>query len=62
MVLDTLGNRLCVKFLGYAHQFMSISISQLNDNSISVYQDRYSTSIVDKYLYTATVKKSTKFY
>ena len=31
-------------------------------HSISVYQARYATSIVDKYLDTATVKTSTKFY
>ena len=34
----------------------------MKDHSILIYQDRYATSIVDKYLYTATVKKSTKFY
>ena len=49
-------------FLGYAHWFMSIRISQLKDHSISVDQARYSTSIVAKYLNTATVKVSTKFY
>ena len=31
-------------------------------HSISVDQDRYSASIVDKYLDTDTVKTSTKFY
>ena len=41
---------------------MSIRISQLKDNSISVDQDRYATSIVAKYLDTATVKLSNKFY
>ena len=41
---------------------MSISISQLKDHSISVDQARYSTSIVAKYLDTATVKVSNKFY
>ena len=41
---------------------MSIRISQLKDYSISVYQARYATSIVEKYLYTATVKVSNKFY
>ena len=34
----------------------------MKDHSIYVYQDRYTTSIVEKYLYTATVKSSTKFY
>ena len=41
---------------------MSIRISQLKNHSISVDHDRYSTSIVAKYLDTATVKVSTKFY
>ena len=34
----------------------------MKDNSISVDQDRYSTSIVEKYLDTATFKASKKFY
>ena len=51
-----------MNFLGYAHWFMSIRICQLKDNSISVDQARYATSIFAKYLYTATVKVSTKFY
>ena len=50
-----------MNFLGYAHWFMSIRISQLKDHSISVDQYRYATSIVAKYLDTATVKVSTKF-
>ena len=33
----------------------------MKDHSISVDQDRYATSIVAKYLDTATVKVSTKF-
>ena len=41
---------------------MSIIIFQLKDVSISVDQTRYSTSIVAKYLDTATVKVSNKFY
>ena len=59
--VDTLGKRFHVNFLGYAHWFMSIRISQLMDNSISVDQARYATSIVAKYLDTATVKASKKF-
>ena len=58
---DTLGKRLHVNFLGYAHWFMSIRISQMKDHSISVDQDRYATYIVAKYLNNATVKVSTKF-
>ena len=46
--VDTLGKRFHVKFLGYAHWFMSIRIYQLKDNSISVDQDRYATYIVAK--------------
>ena len=57
-----MGKRLHVNFLGYAHWFMSIQISQLKDHSIYVDQARYATSIVAKYLNTATVKVSTKFY
>ena len=41
---------------------MSIIISQLKDYSISVDQARYATSVVENYLYTATVKVSNKFY
>ena len=57
-----MGKRFHVKFLGYAHWFMSIRISQLKDNYISLDQARYATSIVEKTLDTATVKVSTKFY
>ena len=60
--VDTLEKRFHVKFLGYAHCFMSIRIYQMKDHSISVDQARYATSIVAKYLDTATVKVSTKFY
>ena len=60
--VDTLGNIFHVNFLGYAHWFVSIRIYQLKDHSISVDQARYATSIVAKYLETATVKVSTKFY
>ena len=34
----------------------------MKDHSISVDKARYATSIVAKYLYTATVKACTKFY
>ena len=60
--VDTLGNIFHVKFLGYAHWFMSIRISKMRDPSISVDQARYFTSIVAKYLDTATVKVSKEFY
>ena len=51
-----------MNFLGYAHWFMPIRISQMKDHYISVDQARYATSIVAKYLDTALVKTSTKFY
>ena len=60
--LDALGKILRVNFLGYAHWFMSIKISQMKDHSISVNQASYATSIVEKYLDTATVNTSTNFY
>ena len=43
--LDTLEKRFHVKYLGYAHWFMSIIIYQIKDHSISVDQARYATSI-----------------
>ena len=59
--VDTLGNRFHVNFLGYSHWFMSIIIYQLNNHSISVYQARYATPIVAKYLDTTTVKVRKSF-
>ena len=41
---------------------MSKRIYKFKDHSISVDQARYATSIVAKYLDTATVKVSKKFY
>ena len=61
-LVDNLGKRFYVNFLGYAHWFMSIRISQMRDHSISVDQAKYATSIVAKYLDTSTVKTSTNFY
>ena len=60
--MDTLEKAFRVKYLGYAHWFMSIIISQMKDHSISVDQDRYSTSIVKKYLDNSIVKASKKFH
>ena len=51
-----------MNFLGYAIWFMSIRNSQLKHHSISEDQARYATSVVVKYLDTATVKVSKKFY
>ena len=60
--VDIQGKIFHVNFLRYSHWFMSINISQIKDHYISVDQDRYATSVVAKYLDTATVKTSTKFY
>ena len=60
--VDTLGKIFHMNFLGYAHLFMAIITYQLKDHSISVNQARYATSIVAKYLDTAKVKVSNKFY
>ena len=60
--VDTLGKRFHMNSLVYAHCFMSIRIYQMKDHSISVDQARYDTSIVAKYLDTATDEVSTNFY
>ena len=60
--VDTLGKRFHANFLGYAHWFTPIGIYLVKDNFISVDQDGYATFIVAKYLDTATVKASKKFY
>ena len=60
--MDTLKKRFHVNFLGYAHWFMSIIISEMKYHSIYVGQDIYATSIVAKKLDTSTVKESTTFY
>ena len=54
--MGTLGNMFHVNFLGYAHLFMSISMSQLKDHFISVDQSRYGTSVGGKYLDTEKMK------
>ena len=60
--VGNLGEIFHVNFLVYVHCFMSIIMSQMKDHSIYLDHDRYATSVVAKYLYTATVKASTKFY
>ena len=60
--MDTLGRIFHVNFLGYAYLFIPIRISQMKYHSISLYQARYATSIVEKYLDTATVEASTRLY
>ena len=60
--VGTLEKRFHVNFLVFAHWFMSIGISKIKDHYISVYQAIYTNYIVSKYIDTATVNKSTKFY
>ena len=60
--METLGKIFHMNFLEYVHWFMSIRIYHTKDHSISVYQDTYSTFIVDKYLDTSTVKTSANVY
>ena len=60
--MGTIVKRLNYNFLGYAHWFMPIIISQMKDHSISVDQARYATYIVANYLDTSTVKRSKCFY
>ena len=60
--MGTLGQILNVNFLGYAHWFMSLIISQMKGHSISVDQARYATSVVDKYLDNTTFKTSKGYY
>ena len=54
--MDTLGKKIPCQIPGYAHYFMSIRISQLKNNFISVDQARYATSVVAQYLDTVTIK------
>ena len=51
-----------MNFFRYANWFISIIFYQMKDHSIPVDQARYPTSIAAKYLDTAKVKASTKFY
>ena len=60
--METLGKIFHVNFLGYAHWFIPISISQIKDHYISIYKTRYNMSIVAKYLDTATVQTITNVY
>ena len=46
--VDTLVKLFHMKFFGYAHWFMSIRFSQIEDHSVSVDQDIYATYIVEK--------------
>ena len=61
LFVDTLGKRFHVNFLGYAHCFISVSISQFKEYCISADQDSYDTSVVAKYLDTVTIKQIQSF-
>ena len=52
----TPGKIFRVNFLGYAHWFMSINISQIKEQSISMDQAIYATYVVTNYLDTTTKK------
>ena len=54
--VDTIEKVLHLRFLGYAHWFLTIRISQDKDYFILVDQGRYATSVVENYLDTATIK------
>ena len=60
--METLGKRFYVNFLVFAHWFVSISITKLKDQFVSVDQARYATSVVAKYVDTVIVKTSKTFY
>ena len=55
LFLDTLVKIFHVNFLGYAHWFFYIIISQLKYHSIPVDKSIYATSVVAKYLYTTKI-------
>ena len=61
LFVDTLEKRFHVKFIGFSHWFISVSISHIKDSYISVDQARYDTSILSKYLDTVIIKKQYKF-
>ena len=60
--IGSIGKRFHLNFLGCVHWFVSIRIFQMKDHSISVYEARYATSIVAKYLNTVTANKNESFY
>ena len=57
-----LGKISRVKFLGYAYWLMPIIIYQMKDRSIYVDHSIHATSVVAKYLDTATFKTNKTFY
>ena len=59
--MDTFGKIFHVKFLGCAHWFMYIRISEFQNHFISVDPAKYATSVVVKYIYTVTIKYSQSF-
>ena len=60
--MDTLGNILPVKFLGYVQWFIFIRISQLRDHSVSVNQARYAICVFGNDLETAAIKKNSMIH
>ena len=62
MVCGYFRKEIPCEILGIYKLVMAIRISQMKDHSIYVDQVICATSVVVKYLYTVTVKASTKFY
>ena len=59
--MDTLGKIFHVNLLGYAHWLISIRIYQIKDDSISVDQARYATSIVENNLILPQLRQVKSF-
>ena len=51
-----------VDFLGFSHWFIDIMILQMKGHSVLLYQSRYATYIVSKYMDTTKLNTSTQFY
>ena len=58
--VDKIGKIFHINFLEYAHWFISIRISQLKENYISVYQARYYTFVFENDLNTSTIEENAK--
>ena len=54
------GSRFNVEFQGQAHWYLAARITQDKDLNITIYQSRYSKSIVKRYLETAGIKISAR--
>ena len=59
--MDTPGKIFHVNLLGYSYWCIFIRVSQSKDHCVLVDQARYATSVVEKYIDTATIKKTSNF-